>query len=495
MENLLQTISDFVNFGEKKLGLDYLDAVQARNKLYAEFKVYPDGDILKAKALRDVNYYVDYFTNYYKKQKLDDVNIGIKVSYLFDIISPRPSEVYKTFNSLYKKDPKAATLYLYNLGIDNYYIHKRDIDKNVEWKAHFSKGSDIEISINLSKPEKDNKDIAKLLSAKSVANYPKCVLCLENLGFEGNAKKAPRHNIRVIPLKFNGEDWFMQYSPYGYFKEHMILVDSKHEYMEISPRIFGILFAFLKKFPHYSIVSNADLPIVGGSILNHEHFQGGNYIFPLQKAKDLFVVKNKMFKHTKISVLDFYNTAFKFVGKDDKEILKAVSYVFKKWCTYSDKSVEIIASKEGKRQNTITPIVRKNNKGEYEFIAILRNNGVSEKYPDGIYHVHPEYFAIKKEGIGVIEAMGRFILPARLVRQIKEVEDVIKHKWSKSIYTKKYPDLANFDHMINTMKEKKMTAKEYINEVGKNILDNTSVFKKDEKGMNALKKFIKSLCL
>ena len=493
--DIFQLIEDFLSYAERNLELNSFDKIYARNRIYDDLGVYPSGDFSSPKKINDVNYFVKEFTKYYAKKNLDETSIQINLSRLFDMVSPRPSVVVDKFNYLYKKNPKLATDYLYKLGINNYYIHKADIDKNIEWTTNFKKGSNIEVSINLSKPEKNNKDIAKLLSKKEEMNYPKCVICLENLGFAGSNKKAPRHNIRLIPLKINSETWYMQYSPYGYFKEHMILIDSKHEYMEISPRIFSNLFAFVDQFPYYSIVSNSDLPIVGGSILNHEHFQGGNYRFPLQKAKDEFVIKSKKYKQTKISFLSFYNTAFKLVGKDKKEILKIASMFLEKWRTYTDKDVNIIAKSNDERHNTITPILSKNKNNEYEFIMILRNNNTSKEYPDGIYHVHPEYFAIKKEGIGVIEAMGRFILPARLVRQVKEVEDVVKHHYNKKEYLKKYPDLVIFENMINDLRKTHMSSKDYISEVGKNILLNTSVFKKDPTGYLHLHKFIKKLDL
>ncbi|MCQ2792692.1 MAG: hypothetical protein MJ208_04145, partial [Bacilli bacterium] len=487
--DIIKLIEDFVYFAHQHLDLNELDMVYARNKLYAEFDAYPSKEV-KANLSHDVNYFVDAFSQYYVQHKIDPITTNIKIAHLFDLVSPRPSEVNKKFNALAKKDIKLATSYLYELGVNNYYIHKREIMKNVEWIAKFKNAPALEISINVSKPEKNNKDIAKLLKVKD-SNYPKCVICLENLGFKGNAKRAPRENIRVIPMKLNNEDWFMQYSPYGYFKEHMILVSKKHEYMQISPRIVKILFAFLKKIPHYTITSNSDLPIVGGSILNHEHFQGGNYLFPLQKAKDLFVIKSKKYKKTKISFLDFYNTAFRLKGKDEKEIIEIVSLFIKKWKSYTDQSLLITPS-----HNTITPLVRINANHEYEFIMILRNNSVSKQYPDGVYHVHPEYFAIKQEGIGVIEACGRFILPARLIRQMKEVDDVVKHHLNEKVYLKKYPDLNKFKVMIDTLKKNpKMTSKDYINYVGQNILLNTSVFKKDKNGFDHLKRFINSLDL
>lgn len=485
----IQLVEDFVFFAHNHLDLDELDLIYARNRLYDEFNVYPKGE-LPTPIKRDVNYFVTRFIAHYKKLRKDSVTININIARLFDIVSPRPNEVAKKFNELLKKNPKAATSYLYNLGINNYYIHKKDIEKNKGWEAHFKKGPALEITINLSKPEKNNKDIAKLVGAKDV-NYPKCVICEENLGFAGNAKKAPRHNIRIVPLKLNRENWFMQYSPYGYFNEHMILVSNKHEPMEVSPRIFKIMFSALNTFPHYTITSNSDLPIVGGSILNHEHFQGGGYLFPLQKAKDLFVIKSSKYKKTKISFLNFYNTAFRLKGKDEEQIIEIASLILKKWKSYTDYDLSI-----SPRHNTITPLVRINPNGEYEMILILRCNATNKEYPDGIYHVHPEYFAIKQEGIGVIEACGRFILPARLIRQIKEVEYAIDYKLTKKEYLKKYPDLINFSHMINTLKaHPKMSSKEYINEVGRNILLNTSVFKKDKRGFTHLKHFIKSLNL
>lgn len=487
---LLNVLEAFIVYGEKKLGLNELDEVYAKNKLYAHFNVYPAGEVLTPEKISDVDGFVAYFTSYYQKMKLPDYAIEQNIAELFDIISPRPSEVVKVFNSLLKQNPKLATSYLYNLGVNNYYIHQKAIKKNVEWVATYPHAPSLEISINLSKPEKNNKDIAKLLQVKKENNYPKCVLCLENLGFAGNAKRAPRQNIRMIPMKLMGEDWFMQYSPYGYFKEHMILVDQKHEPMEISTRIFKILFAFLKVIPHYTIVSNSDLPIVGGSILNHEHFQGGNYVFPLQKAKDLYLIKQHHYPRTKISVLDFYNTALKLSGKNPNEIIDAASLILKKWRNYTDTALAI---KPG--HNTVTPILRIN-KDHYEMVLILRCNSVSEKYPDGIYHVHPEYFGVKQEGIGVIEACGRFILPARLLRQMTVVEKVAKAGLSEKAYLKQYPDLKLFKPYIDALKKHpKMRMKDYINLTGQAILDNTSVFKKDQEGMNHLHRFIKSLAL
>lgn len=486
MNKYLQLITDFLAFAKKYLNLGDLDAIYCANQLYEEFKVYPDRNRYTAKD-HDVDYFVKQFNDFYK----DDINQASKVAHLFDIVSPRPSLVEKKFNELKQVDIRLATSYLYNLGINNYYIHKSDIDKNEEWTANFKSGPSLDITINLSKPEKNNKDIAKLLLNKEETNYPKCVICLENLGFYGNAKRAPRQNIRVIPMTLNNERWFMQYSPYGYFKEHMILVDYKHEPMEISPRIFKLLFAFNHQVPHYTIVSNSDLPIVGGSILNHEHFQGGYEIFPIQKAQDLTVLKSKKYTKTKISILDFYNTAIKLTGKSEEEIIKIASLILSKWRNYVDNDLSIC-----KKHNTVTPILRFNPMQQYELILILRNNMTSKEYPDGIYHVHPQYFAIKQEGIGVIEASGRFILPARLKRQIREVEDVIKHHLDKKTYLKKYPDLDKFDDMIKTLKaHPKMNARDYINDVCKNILDNTSVFKKNKEGFAHFNRFLKTLDL
>jgi UDPglucose--hexose-1-phosphate uridylyltransferase len=417
-----------------------------------------------------------------------------RATYMMGVVSPLPSVTDENFKEIYKRlGPQKACEYLYDLSIKNDYIAKSKVDKNIIWNASYSSGSPLEISINLSKPEKNNKDIAKLVSAPVSSSYPKCLLCKENLGFEGNDKHPARENIRFIPLSLNGERWYLQYSPYVYYHQHCICFYEKHVPMEISPRIFHILFAFQDLFPNFFIGSNSDLPIVGGSILNHEHFQGGGHLLPLLLARDLKVIPTKL-KKTKLSIVNFYDTALRLTGKDSQEIIEAASVILKSWHTYDDPSNEIISHDEKGQHSTITPLLRKNGEN-YEMTLILRNNRCDEQYPDGIFHAHPEFHHIKSEGIGLIEAAGLFILPARLLRQGHEVEDVVKRGLTQEEYLKIYPDLSTFSRMVNEMKETGESAQTYMGLVCREILRNVAVFKDDEKGQEGLTKFIKEVSL
>ena len=321
------------------------------------------------------------------------------------------------------------------------------------------------------------------------------MLCEENLGFAGNEKKPSRYNLRFAYLDVNNERWFFQYSPYGYFDHHFILVDQKHEFMEMSPRIINMLISFVDIFPYFTIGSNSDLPRVGGSILNHEHFQGGKHIFPLQKAKDKFVIPLSKYKHTKFSYLDFYNSSFKIVSKDKKELLSLASELLSKWRIYQDEEIDIFPFDENNnKQSTITPIISKNKNGEYELYIVLRNNAVNKDYPDGIFHAHKEYFFIKKEGLGLIEELGLFILPARLKRQIEQVKDVLSNKLDEKTYLEKYPDLIDFKMMINDLRNRSdITIESYILDICRKIIINSKIFKDDEKGLSSLNRFINSL--
>ena len=486
-KKLLELIEQFIAYGKKKLALNEIDALAAKNYLYAEFDIYPSDDVNISFFSEDVNYYVDEFYNAFDQLGLSENDISIHLAKIFDYISPRPSIVNETFHKLLDKSNRASE-YLYDFGVNNYYIHQKDIQKNIFYNE------DIEYSINLSKPEKNNKDIAKLLTTKQT-NYPKCMLCEENLGFAGNEKKPSRYNLRFAYLDVNNERWFFQYSPYGYFDHHFILVDQKHEFMEMSPRIINMLISFVDMFPYFTIGSNSDLPRVGGSILNHEHFQGGKHIFPLQKAKDKFVIPLSKYKHTKLSYLDFYNSSFKIVSKDKDELLSLASELLSKWRIYQDEEIDIYPFDENNnKQSTITPIISKNKNDEYELYIVLRNNAVNKDYPDGIFHAHKEYFFIKKEGLGLIEELGLFILPARLKRQIEQVKDVLSNKLDEKTYLEKYPDLIDFKMMINDLRNRSdITIESYILDICRKIIINSKIFKDDEKGLSSLNRFINSL--
>jgi UDPglucose--hexose-1-phosphate uridylyltransferase len=409
-------------------------------------------------------------------------------TYVLGLLSPTPHEVDDAFDALYKVSPEKATEYLYQLSIANNYIAKSQVDKNLHWEAKFVNGSPLEISINLSKPEKNNKDIAKLKTMKDTG-YPKCLLCKENLGFEGGPSHPARESIRFVPLTLGGERWYLQYSPYVYYSHHCIVFYHEHVPMLIAPKILGDLLDFVDIFPHFFIGSNSDLPIVGGSILNHEHFQGGGHLLPLLVAPDREVVYTSA-KTTRVSIVDFYATALKISGADRADVLSVASKILTAWRAYNDPAHQILCSENGESHSTCTPFARKLENG-YAIYLILRNNICTKEYPDGLFHAHPEYHHIKKEGIGLIEAAGLFILPARLKRQMGEVEDVVAHRIAKEDYLKKYPDLAIFEPMILQMEKTGESAETYVNGVCRAILENVAVYKADPDGQAGLHAFLK----
>jgi UDPglucose--hexose-1-phosphate uridylyltransferase len=421
-------------------------------------------------------------------QGLDEGEAERDSTYLMGLLTPTPHEVKDAFDALYAVKPELATDYLYHLSIANNYIAKSKVDKNLLWEAHFPSGSPLEISINLSKPEKNNKDIAKLKTMVSTG-YPKCLLCKENVGFEGSASHPARESIRVIPLTLAGERWYLQYSPYVYYSHHCIVFYHDHVPMLIAPKTLEALLDFVDLFPHFFIGSNSDLPIVGGSILNHEHFQGGGHLLPLLLAPDRAVVYTSK-KGSRLSIVDFYDTCLKIQGPVREDVLALASQILTAWRHYDDPKHSILSSENGESHSTCTPFARKIGE-EYAIYLILRNNICTKEYPDGLFHAHPEYHHIKKEGIGLIEAAGLFILPARLKRQMSEVEDVVKNKLSQAEYLAKYPDLDIFKPMILDLEKSGESAESYINGVCRSILENVAVYKNDPAGQAGLNAFIK----
>ncbi|MGI6714482.1 MAG: galactose-1-phosphate uridylyltransferase [Bacilli bacterium] len=417
-------------------------------------------------------------------------------------LTPLPSQVHAKFNEIYRKNRRKATDYLYHLSIYNNYIQKTKIDENIHWMAPFPDGKDLEITINLAKPEKDNKQIAQALKEKEelADKYPQCVLCKENVGFAGNHFQAPRQNLRVIPLKLDDENWFVQYSPFVYYDRHCIVIDEIHEPMAISRRNISKLLAFTDQFPHFFVGSNSDLPIVGGSILNHVHFQGGAHVLPMMKAKPAFNIRSRRFHFVNFAYLDWYNSTLLLKSNYKNRILEAADYILKTWREYSDESVDILAQTAQGQHNTLTVIARKLG-STYHLYLIFRNNRCSKKYPEGIFHAHPEHHAIKKEGIGLIEAMGLFILPARLKRQLGMIEEIFSTGADVDQALKAHPDLKPFAPLLNKLKEAPADSnyreliKTHVNETCRDILVNTAVFKDDEQGIAARDRFLKELKL
>lgn len=420
----------------------------------------------------------------------------------------RPSEVIRAFRQTQTEQGiEAATNQFYKLSIDSNYIRMDRVNKNVYWKQPTDYG-DMEITINLSKPEKSPKEIAmaKLLPPPV---YPKCQLCRENVGYAGRVNHPARQNLRVIPLKLIEEPWLFQYSPYVYYNEHCIIFHHDHVPMKLTKDTLRRLLAFTTDFPHYFIGSNADLPIVGGSILTHDHFQGGKHTFPIQLAQREAVYRSEAFPEVQAATVKWPMSVVRLSSNNPEQLLEAGNALYEAWKQYSDAEVEILSfSEENGEQvphNTVTPIVRRGQNGEYEMDLVLRNNRTNEQYPEGIFHPHREMHHLKKENIGLIEVMGLAILPGRLKEELDGIADLLSSSapLESSIQEDETHPLNKHAEWIGSLIERhgssldKDQAVEIIqNEVGlkfSEILEHAGVFKRDAQGQNAFAAFLNSL--
>ncbi|MFT4414378.1 UDP-glucose--hexose-1-phosphate uridylyltransferase [Fredinandcohnia humi] len=357
-----------------------------------------------------------------QKEIISDLDSDKEIlsSKIMNVLVPRPSEVTKLFYEKYNENPAEATSFFYELSRNSNYIQTKSIAKNINYVVETAYG-DLDITINLSKPEKDPKQIAREREMKVSSNYPKCLLCVENEGYEGRVGHPPRSNHRIIPLELTEETWFLQYSPYVYYNEHCIVLSGEHRVMKINRSAFERLLEFVEKFPSYFIGSNADLPIVGGSILSHDHYQGGKYEFAMAKAEEAYSFALGDYPLIQASTLRWPLSVIRLRGNDREELANAAEMILEKWKNYSDPEVEIVAYSGDTRHNTITPIVRMRD-GLFEMDLVLRNNRTSEEHPLGIFHPHADVHHIKKENIGLIEVMGLAVLPARLEQELKDIE-------------------------------------------------------------------------
>jgi UDPglucose--hexose-1-phosphate uridylyltransferase len=395
--------------------------------------------------------------------------------------------------------------YFYHIALCSNYIRTAQIAKNLSWKAPTEYGN-IEITINLTKPEKDPRTIA-LERMQPQRNYPKCLLCLDNIGYSGRINYPARQTHRVIPLTLDGEEWYLQYSPYVYYNEHCIVFSHDHYPMTISKRTFTRQLDFVRQFPHYFCGSNADLPIVGGSILSHNHFQGGGYTFPIHRAQTLQDFKYNKFPGVSVSALKWPLTVIRAASKSKEELIEFSDHLYNKWKEYSDPEYNILAYSESENgkvpHNTVTPIARINPEGLYEIDLVLRNNRTTEEYPFGIFHPHQEIHHIKKENIGLIEVMGLAILPGRLYQEGKEIKEILKgNKCTPSIQDKDNILVKHLDWIKELMNKygtgltEKSADKVLREEIGnkfKTCLEHCGVFKQDEQGKKGLIKFMETI--
>lgn len=419
--SIYQTIQDFVELAVNNGAIEAMDSIYLRNQLLHFLGMADWKEPEKHQHEQDALLLMDKLLDEARENKQYDVTTGeFYEAALMDFITPKPSRINQVFWEKYQDRPEDATAYFYDLARQINQVKTRDIAKNLAF-THPTKYGDLEITINLSKPEKDPKAIAAAKMQKH-SSYPQCALCLENEGLYGGGNHPARSNHRVIRLSLNDQKWGFQYSPYAYYNEHSIVFNEKHQPMKINRKAFENLLAFLEVFPHYMIGSNADLPIVGGSILTHDHYQAGRHQFPMLKASVRTPIKLVHYPKVKAGILNWPMSVLRLQSRDKAELLEASSEILEKWQRYSDKELDITAvDKEGILHHTITPIASR--KGtEYCLDLVLRDNSTSEEYPDGIFHPHQELHHIKKENIGLIEVMGLAILPPRLKAELKEVE-------------------------------------------------------------------------
>ena len=414
---------------------------------------------------------------------------------LMGIMTERPSDVIRKFEQKYAESPEKATDFYYNFSKNTDYIRRYRIAKDMKWIAPTEYG-DLDITINLSKPEKDPKAIAAARNAKQ-SGYPKCQLCWENEGYSGRVDHPARENHRIIPVTIQDSKWGFQYSPYVYYNEHCIVFNSRHIPMKIEHGTFCKLFDFVKQFPHYFVGSNADLPIVGGSILSHDHFQGGHYTFAMAKAEVERSFTVKGFEDVKSGIVKWPMSVIRLSCPDFNRIIALADVILEKWRGYTDEAAFVFAETDGTPHNTITPIARKRGE-DYELDLVLRNNITTDEHPLGVYHPHAELHHIKKENIGLIEVMGLAVLPARLKDEMAKLEDAIlggadirkdevleKHADWVDGFMPRYQDI-NKDNIHEIIQNE-------IGEVFMHVLEDAGVYKRTKEGQEAFDRFIKAL--
>ena len=408
---------------------------------------------------------------------------------LMGVLTPPPHEIRKLFGELYAKSPEAATDWFYRFSQDTDYIRRYRIQKDMRWMTATDYGT-LDITVNLSKPEKDPKAIAAAKNAPH-SGYPKCQLCLENEGYAGRLNHPARQNHRVIPITIANSDWYLQYSPYVYYNEHCIVFNSQHVPMVIDRAAFSKLLDFVTLFPHYFVGSNADLPIVGGSILSHEHFQGGHYCFPMERA----IVEKKLcftgFDDVDAGIVKWPMSVIRLRCPNKDRLVELADKILNCWRNYTDEDAFIFARTNGTPHNTITPIARRRG-ADYELDLVLRNNITTKEHPLGVYHPHAELHHIKKENIGLIEVMGLAVLPARLKQELSELEEVILSDAEPTGALEKHAAW-----VAELKKEHNFTAENVSNilkiEVGKifaQVLEHAGVYKRTPNGTSAFNRFI-----
>ncbi|MBU5366381.1 UDP-glucose--hexose-1-phosphate uridylyltransferase [Enterococcus devriesei] len=492
--SISQTIRDFITLAIQSGGWMEMDRIYLENRVIALI----GEDSLEKSELRPVTAssveLADQLLDQAQKNGLItemQAERDILEGQLMDLMTPPPSVVNAYFAQYYSKDPVQATDYFFKLSKDNDYIKTRDIARNIIFPAETAYGT-LEITINLSKPEKDPKQIAAERTAVKV-DYPKCMLCMENEGYKGRMNYPARTNHRIIRMNLDGESWGMQYSPYAYYNEHCIILAEEHRPMKITRDSFQRLLKITEVLPHYFVGSNADLPIVGGSILSHDHYQGGRHTFPMAVAEMERTFELQDFPMIKAGIVKWPLSVIRLQSKNANELVDAATMILEKWKNYSDEAVQVVAMTEDDAlHHTITPIARRN--GElFELDLVLRDNNVSEEFPDGIFHPHPDVQHIKKENIGLIEVMGLAVLPPRLATELKEVENyLLDEKNEIADYHVEWADQLKTTETITAENVTEVVQKA-VGAVFARVLEDSGVFKRDVEGQEAFTRFITTL--
>jgi UDPglucose--hexose-1-phosphate uridylyltransferase len=489
-----QLVTDFIEIGCQKKEIDPLDKILKTNQLLDLLgRIDFDPTLEVSKQLPQRLEVLDQLIAYaVASGEISDIQAERDVleTKIMNLITPLTSEVNRQFWSRYISSPTEATDYFYNLSRANDYIKTRQIAKNSHFISDSSYGP-LEITINLSKPEKDPKQIA-LAKQSTSTSYPTCLLCMENEGYAGHMNHPARSNHRIVRMLLNDEGWGLQYSPYAYYDEHCIFLSREHKPMKLEKATFEKLLGIIEQFPHYFVGSNADLPIVGGSILTHDHYQGGRHTFAMEQAEISYPFELADFPSIEAGIVKWPMSVIRLKSSNKKEMIDAATLILEKWRGYSDPSVAILAQSDGDLHNTITPIARMNG-DKFELDLVLRNNRVTEEFPDGIFHPHADVQHIKKENIGLIEVMGLAILPPRLKAELKEVERYLldqendlaasHEEWAKEIKAQTQPTKKNVQQLIE----------EAVGEVFLRVLEDAGVYKQTDEGLVAFKAFVKTI--
>ncbi|MBK0347458.1 UDP-glucose--hexose-1-phosphate uridylyltransferase [Aerococcaceae bacterium zg-ZJ1578] len=486
------TINNFVNSAIEQELINPIDRHYITNRLMALVNI----DELTNEVSNETHLLtlMDNLTQYAVENNVIE-NIGYAKEQfeaaVMDLITPSPSQLNETFWKLYQEHPEKATNYFYHLSQTNDYIKTRNIAKNIQFSASYKQYGDLDITINLSKPEKDPKEIALAKTAKQ-SNYPLCLLCMENEGYKGRSNHPARQQHRLVRLDLDGRHYGMQYSPYVYYNEHSIFLSELHTPMKIDRKAIDNLLAIVERLPHYFAGSNADLPIVGGSILAHDHYQGGRYTFPMERATVFDTVKLSQYPTVSAQLVKWPMTVIRLTADKRQDVADAGEAILNFWREYSDESVDVIAYTDDTPHNTVTPVARRRSNA-FELDIVLRNNRTTEEHPDGLFHPHQDVQHIKKENIGLIEVMGLAILPPRLVAELEAVKQYLLGATPLSTVATMHQEwaqeLQSRHTEINENNIQALIEQAVADKFGR-VLEDAGVFKQDEQGIAALMRFI-----